>query len=715
MGRGAALLHYHWLVLGKPLVLLAFGIGGVVSLMKSFRIIRNYQKTMATDKKIRQRQQDRKVQLQELETRLTSLLSQDPPLENTWARIHRLGFKELVQELKSKKIQAKEVLRAYQYFVIAAHKQTNAVTEFLSEAEEWADQLDAATEPVGALHGVPVSVKENFAIQGHDVTLGFGKYMSIPYEDDAEVITLLRSLGAIPFVRTGFPQSLISFDSGNPVYGSVLNPHDQSRTAGGSSSGEGALMGMGASILGIGSDVGGSGRIPIHFCGGFSLKPSYGRLSDVGEIAATQGLVGVNASPAILSRELQALVETAKLLMDDQRSNERPTTPFAVPVSFNETALKSTQKLRIGFYEYDGFIQAVPACRRAVRMAAKALEQMGHTLVRVDTSKMEVESALREYMLKFLFAERNKTLLAHFKDGERVDPGVKFIVDNYRMNLHLRKLLMNTVARWTTPLIHRMVPTDELSVTQLWKLNADRKAYIMRVIKYWREELRIDACIMPPCGVSAVKLGSPGYLLPVASYTALYNVLDFPAGVLPVTKWTKEDEQQMETDYPKGIRPREDVYRRTQADSVGSVGLPVGVQVVAPRWEDEVVLRVMKDVEEVLFLSPLSLIRSGRILVLIRSGNANCRSDVSPILLMEEIVDSSLDCRAGLTSLQLRHQRATEATAGLPRQTNTVGVGGGGTGIMRGVVWEVSRWCRVIKADLATYTMGKPWKSEKEH
>ena len=98
----------------------------------------------------------------------------------------------------------------------------------------------------------------------------------------------MKELGAIPFCITNIPQTMLSYACSNPVYGCTTNPHDSQRTPGGSSGGEACLIAQGGSILGLGSDVGGSLRIPAHFCGITALKPTQGRLCERG-----RGQVGV--------------------------------------------------------------------------------------------------------------------------------------------------------------------------------------------------------------------------------------------------------------------------------------------------------------------------------------------------------------------------------------------------------------------------------------
>ena len=170
-----------------------------------------------------------------------------------------------------------EVVLLYSLRSMAIGALTNAVTEeFYTEALEEAERVDARiakrkageddSEP-GLLEGVPISVKDAFDQRGADSSCGFAARCFRPLTEDGLIVALLRDAGAIPFVRTNVPQALMVPESMNTVWGSAANPWDLERTPGGSSGGEGALLAARGSVLGVGSDIGGSLRIPAHMCG----------------------------------------------------------------------------------------------------------------------------------------------------------------------------------------------------------------------------------------------------------------------------------------------------------------------------------------------------------------------------------------------------------------------------------------------------------------
>ncbi|XP_035689614.1 vitamin D3 hydroxylase-associated protein-like [Branchiostoma floridae] len=155
----------------------------------------------------------------------------------------------------------------------------------------------------------------NSVAQGMVTTLGVTKYLETPAGEDAVIVQVLKKQGAVPFVRTNIPQSLLSYSCSNPVFGNTVNPLDPERTSGGSSGGEAALIKAGGSVLGLGSDGLGSVRIPAHFCGICALKPTGLRISDRGLLKGTPGIQGVIAAPGLLARDVDSLALGLKALL----------------------------------------------------------------------------------------------------------------------------------------------------------------------------------------------------------------------------------------------------------------------------------------------------------------------------------------------------------------------------------------------------------------
>ncbi|XP_031695707.1 vitamin D3 hydroxylase-associated protein-like isoform X2 [Anarrhichthys ocellatus] len=188
-----------------------------------------------------------------------------------------MSLSELTNNLQEGLLSPEDVFYSYMEKTLDVNKDLNCCTGILLESF---DQLKTvAPKKESLLYGVPVSIKENYAYKNHDSTCGVIVNLDQPAQKDSVIVEVLKRQGAIPFVKTNLPQALLNYDCGNPMYGQTVNPHNLQKTSGGSSGGEGALIGGGGSVLGFGSDAGGSIRIPASFCGICGLKPTAGRLS----------------------------------------------------------------------------------------------------------------------------------------------------------------------------------------------------------------------------------------------------------------------------------------------------------------------------------------------------------------------------------------------------------------------------------------------------
>ena len=127
---------------------------------------------------------------------------------------------------------------------------------------------------MGPLHGIPTTLKDQFDVKGYDSTLGYLSRALSPAKDDAVLVKMLRSLGAVIVAKSNLPQSIMWCETENPLFGLTTNPYSRDYTPGGSTGGEAALIACGASALGFGTDIGGSIRIPSHMMGIYGLKPS---------------------------------------------------------------------------------------------------------------------------------------------------------------------------------------------------------------------------------------------------------------------------------------------------------------------------------------------------------------------------------------------------------------------------------------------------------
>ncbi|KAG7514587.1 hypothetical protein JOB18_038148 [Solea senegalensis] len=496
-----------------------------------------------------------------------------------------LSLSELTKELQEGSLNPEDVFYAYVEKTLDVNEKLNCCTGVLPDSF---DQLKAiSNNKRGLLYGVPVSIKDNFGYKNCDSTCGLIINLEQPVQEDCVLVKVLKRQGAIPFVKTNIPQGLLSYDCCNPIYGQTINPHNLQKTSGGSSGGEGALIGGGGSLLGLGSDIGGSIRIPASFCGTCGFKPTPGRLSVMGLRPACRGQKSVLASPGPMARDVDSLVLCMQALLCDHMFSLDPTVP---PLPFNMQLYERSQPLRIGYIENDGYMQPSPSMARAVREVKALLEDAGHTLV--PYTPLKIDYAFPELVVKGCLADGGTTLLNNMK-GSPVDPSLKHQI-SFR---HIPKWMLKTMSFLMNPLSPRLYTIGGAiagcgSIPNLWKQHAAVEDYIYETIEDWRR-CNIDVLLCPVIG-PAYDFLYCGKITPVLSYTAIYNLLTFPAGVVPVSTVTAQDEEELE--HYKGIY-QDQVDKFFKQAVSGAKGLPVSVQCVALPWQDELCLRFMKEVE----------------------------------------------------------------------------------------------------------------------
>ncbi|KAL4222451.1 hypothetical protein ACF0H5_018490 [Mactra antiquata] len=508
--------------------------------------------------------------------------------EDEVSQIVQLSFNDLHQQLQDGTLKAVTVLQAYQAFALKANERLNAITEPLVTAMDIAEKLDKQTGKKGLLHGIPVSVKESFDIKSLDTTAGISHFIGKPRPDDAALIKVLKDEGAIPFVRTNIPQTMMIYECSNPIYKETLNPYDLTKTPGGSTGGESALLGAKASIIGYGSDIGGSIRVPSHFCGCYGLKTTLERLSRKGTLSLSKGQMQVSGTVGPMARDLDGLIMAFKVLLTDLHFELDPSIP---PIKFRDEIYNSKQSLKIGYYVTDGYTPAVPSCRRAVMLTKKALEAMGHTVVEFKPPRMVY--AYTKLYLGTVMGDKGKNYTSKLK-GDIIDPTIwKLMLPSKLPNFILRMM------SWLYPILTKDKVFGDILKARMginsvhdWFNHALKiQAYKEEFLSAWRRE-DLDAVICPPFAMAAPPLGKVADVISAGNYSMIYNLLNYPGGVLPVTKVTADDVNDLDN-YPTNTR----TLKLVKQFSMKSEGLPVGVQCVCLPFNEELVLRLMREAE----------------------------------------------------------------------------------------------------------------------
>jgi len=392
-------------------------------------------------------------------------------------------------------------------------------------------------ESLGLLHGVPLTVKDSFDMAGLPTLCGSRFRLGHKAAQDASAVARLRSAGAIILGKTNTPEFLSTFETDNFITGRTNNPWNLERTPGGSSGGEAAAIAAFCSAGGIGSDGGGSIRIPAHFCGIAGLKPTPGRISAAGHFPVMNhptGLLAV-AGPLARSAEDLRLLFAALAGYDSQD-------PFAAPVPVRPL---SEQGLRIGVA--DGFyrVPVDPEIRQTVRRAADALAGLSIPVESFEPKGLDRAPNLWWFFMGQLSARLTQQTI----QGRESD------------------------AHWTTAeLLAGGLEQAPPTVDQLLLNLATRDRMRASLLRQMEE---FPVLLMPPCGVTAFRHrarrwqieGKEIGLFQATMPATPFNLLGLPAVVIPF--------------------------------GISSEGLPIGVQLVGRPFEEELILELAVRLETV--------------------------------------------------------------------------------------------------------------------
>lgn len=432
----------------------------------------------------------------------------------------RYDATDLVSMMAEGEISSVEVVTAFCKRAAIAHQATNCLTEILfDEALARAHECDAYLKlhggPIGPLHGLPISVKDSFNVKGVQSAIGYVSFLANPpASSNSAVVQILFDAGAVFYVKTSIPQTMMTADSHNNIVGRTLNPHKLTQTAGGSTGGEAALIAMRGSVLGLATDIAGSNRIPALCCGITSIKPSAsrvpfaggvppGRLGSPGQILPVIGPCGRSIRDYELL--LRTVVSSQPWRLDPMALN----IPWRTP----DLSLK-VRKLRFGLIRSTPSRPLHPPIARALHSAATSLKDAGHAIVllddRIGDMYADVELAWKYFML-----DPSGTPFKHLRaSGEPPIPSL-------------------SISGW--PELKDWKP----SLDALWDMNVQR-AGVLRKYQALMVGEDLDAILMP--GYQAVAPKHDSYGLPI--YTALVNLLDYPAGILTHGRAEREDDKK---------------------------------------------------------------------------------------------------------------------------------------------------------------------------
>ncbi|KAF2491952.1 amidase signature enzyme [Lophium mytilinum] len=518
------------------------------------------------------------------------------PLSSEDRTILGKPIQELVQEVHKQITNPVDILRTYGKVALKAQEKTNCVTEILfPEAEEWAQK---EVNLKGPLAGIPVSLKDSVVVKGFDTSVGYSCKTGKPYAADGIMVRILKDAGAVPFVKTNLPTTLLSFESTNDVWGRCTNPHNNKYSPGGSTGGEGAILAFGGSRIGIGSDVAGSVRAPAHFSGCYSIRCSTGRWPKMGNDTSMPGQEGIPSVFSPMARTLNDLTYFTRSFIGMKPWKYDHTVH---PLEWREevaTEYKEKKKFRVGVLRDDGVVTPAPACARALDQVATALSSEGHEVFDINPPSPYEALVIASQLLN---ADGTRTFSSFFRSGEWNDPGAA----QMSFYMHLPRPIKYLYYLWVKHVKKDSIWAgllqgwSEKSAFENWQLVAKREAYKANWHAWWQEEAKMDFMITVPNATPAVPHNGMKDAVSSCGYTFLFNLLDYTCGIMPVTHVDKTlDQLPASFNLKKLNGVARGAYMHYDATKMD--GLPVAVQVVGQRLEEEKVLSVMDRIESAL-------------------------------------------------------------------------------------------------------------------
>lgn len=472
----------------------------------------------------------------------------------------------LQQRLHSRSITALAVATAFCKRAAIAQQLTGCLTEIffdraLTRARELDEYFEREGKPVGPLHGIPISFKDNYDVEGMDSTIGWIGLIGRPVSKNSPGVDMVLRLGGIIYVKTNIPQSLMMSDSYNHVFKQSVNSLNSSFISGGSSGGEGAIVGALGSIIGVGTDIGGSVRIPAVLQGLYGLNPTIGRFPNDSSGKNQKYVVPPVGGPLTTS------ISSLEFFMDTLLSSEPwDLDPGLLPVPWRRELAEISQKpLKLAFIFDDGVVKPQPPVERAAREIYKKLENAGHEVFEWDVSSHAEGYAL---WLKAVLAD----------GGE-----------------DCRKLCELA----GEPLVEGMLvglPEHTLTVTQRRELEDKKTEYQKDYLQRWKES-GIDAIIMPVLPWVAYPPKTWVKSKQSVAYTALWNCLNYTSLAIPAIVADKSLDQPDQEWINHVPRNPTDDFNHKQYDINLVDGMPVGLQIVTGRFGEEKAVSIAKVIQ----------------------------------------------------------------------------------------------------------------------
>eukprot|EP00347_Sterkiella_histriomuscorum_P005404 403356743 len=432
--------------------------------------------------------------------------------------------------------------------------------------------------------------------EGKAVTIGCAHLCEYKFDKDCPTVKLYREAGAIFLVRGNVPQCVLTVHTENNVWGTAKNPLNPSFSCGGSSGGDAGLISAKCVPFALGSDLGGSLRIPASFNGIYSFKPTPGRVSIQGCRAVLPNSFSpfndIGASPGPMGRCVDDLIIGFKVQINLKIHHLDPQIP---PTKFDQDLFNNSQqgKLKIGYLEEFETIPISKSMKRVMREAKQYLQEKGFQVIDVKISNdqiYEIRKIFLGLILKYFMAPSIEEM---YRNCDEPLESYKFLYRFYNSKFFFRNYVTYKMSSREK---QRMDSLSSYSDKDIVDMQFRRKQMIQEMRSYWIDQLGIRALICPNFHHSAFKLENADILGGLLDYQHLWSFYQNPCGSVPFGHVKQEDLQDLSSSYQDQYN--DGLTEMIRSDLLDSLGMPLGIQVVGFQFEDEACLGLMKVLEK---------------------------------------------------------------------------------------------------------------------
>ncbi|KAL8972015.1 MAG: hypothetical protein Q9183_000771 [Haloplaca sp. 2 TL-2023] len=537
---------------------------------------------------------------------------------------------QLVERIARRDYSALEVAKAFGRRAVIAHQLTNCLSEILlSKAFEQAAELDAhladTGTTVGSLHGLPVSLKDQFRVEGTETSMGFLGLLGNKEtkESESHVVKALKEAGAVIFVKTNVPSGMMAVETNNNIVGYTSNAYNRNLSSGGSSGGEASLIASRGSLIGLGTDIGENFHIKVlEFPYNVSIDPFARRrqwslrsqafrrqtfLQESGQhsmwtpaseitlpsqprmlILVNNQMEGQNIVPSVIGpighspSDLGLMMKTllsSKPWISDPNVISLPWRP---DVTEEVSSQAADRKLKFGVMRWDGIVMPHPPIKRVLEETVIKLRSTGFEVVEWDPPS---HSEAFDILFKVFTADSGQSI--HSLLSLASEPPVPELALSYSTSASAALSALGL----------------PMTINAYWDLQKKSTVFRERYFEYWNTTTAsitatagsnttgVDAVIMPVAPSASVEKGEGKYF----GYTGVGNVLDASVITVPAGTVDKGRDGKMERDM-KGVGDMDRVIWESYDPEVFD-GMPVGLQVMCRRLEEEKVLAIATELQ----------------------------------------------------------------------------------------------------------------------